>query len=1089
MTENPVHLMSNGSTLKSGDESDFFENFYDEESNHPQTSSSELYPNNKHTSSMQTNNGTFNSWTTSSVASSSGLQDYMYEVSQAGYDSSAVSTSSNDQYHVNSRDNSSVYHAKSSTPPRNNLSHAGGDDINQNGRDAEVVNVGYPCVINYTEPTEISLNASTEMRGRSKFPRVMRSTVAAASSSESRRYRAKSPQVIRTHRAFHEACRDSRASVTMLRELLDNDPSLAWQAHSPRSSVKGLVPLQILVANSKFIQENAGRRSLDALVIELVNLYPNVLVRRDTSQNFPFLAAIIEWIEIYAESKVNRDEFQRIDDFPSARLFAEWSLHSLSNIFDEFESEVIAKQITDETHLRSNSATSDIFIKDIMEEVLDELTPLLPCIIDSISLVGDEKSRCRLFQYTIIRRLLVRCASKRFEEGKHPLHIVADNISLLAKDPSDIEETVKAIVVSEPFVMCLAGKDGCIPFENIFRKIANTPSTADGHHSLDNGKDGRVLLFSIKVLSYVVKDHLSYTEKLPSVNKKMTDFKLKNNLIKTFASIPSLVPGLLLQDEVLREEIFSSLFVKEILLQKEHMRNSWYHQLLTSGRVKDTEFYLQKLEEAHNFTEGFSSAETIGCMASIINDDTFFRKLDDLPNESDIYYSPVFRKILLTHLCRPLSQVFTIIDFLVILLSIMCHSIYIDSFIQRHDSRASRVFFVVILCCVYFISRTFGKIYLLNFPCSLKYLERVAYILIEILCIIILTFATIDLEQNRFDDRAGYINIPLQSIGTIFLWIKLIRFLQLFNFKFWQTTDIVASLFWEMLPFVVVTFVTVVSFGQVLYAVSVSTKNESCYGSEDPICDYDTHFLYALSFTRGTFLWDRYEDSGGTVFFVCLYTTFVAALFFGALSKVARYSFKRYDSEITYEESMYLKARLRYSIELQGCEIFLCNGLDSSKGKTCRKNSVGNVMMVLYVMTFLIIEILMVTCFSGSEEELTVGIALFNVFILLVIASLYYVLLLSTPAKVTNFIRRIWDETMPSSTPKSSKHVDINSLTSTEVVNDRWSELEEKILVLFKNEVKHSEKKMSSMVKSEISTLVEKLTKISSTKNTNNGSI
>jgi len=670
-----------------------------------------------------------------------------------------------------------------------------------------------------------------------------------------------------------------------------------------------------------------------------------------------------------------------------------------------------------------------------------------------------------------------------------PLHIVADNISLLAKDPSDIEETVKAIVVSEPFVMCLAGKDGCIPFENIFRKIANTPSTADGHHSLDNGKDGRVLLFSIKVLSYVVKDHLSYTEKLPSVNKKMTDFKLKNNLIKTFASIPSLVPGLLLQDEVLREEIFSSLFVKEILLQKEHMRNSWYHQLLTSGRVKDTEFYLQKLEEAHNFTEGFSSAETIGCMASIINDDTFFRKLDDLPNESDIYYSPVFRKILLTHLCRPLSQVFTIIDFLVILLSIMCHSIYIDSFIQRHDSRASRVFFVVILCCVYFISRTFGKIYLLNFPCSLKYLERVAYILIEILCIIILTFATIDLEQNRFDDRAGYINIPLQSIGTIFLWIKLIRFLQLFNFKFWQTTDIVASLFWEMLPFVVVTFVTVVSFGQVLYAVSVSTKNESCYGSEDPICDYDTHFLYALSFTRGTFLWDRYEDSGGTVFFVCLYTTFVAALFFGALSKVARYSFKRYDSEITYEESMYLKARLRYSIELQGCEIFLCNGLDSSKGKTCRKNSVGNVMMVLYVMTFLIIEILMVTCFSGSEEELTVGIALFNVFILLVIASLYYVLLLSTPAKVTNFIRRIWDETMPSSTPKSSKHVDINSLTSTEVVNDRWSELEEKILVLFKNEVKHSEKKMSSMVKSEISTLVEKLTKISSTKNTNNGSI
>ena len=110
-------------------------------------------------------------------------------------------------------------------------------------------------------------------------------------------------------------------------------------------------------------------------------------------------------------------------------------------------------------------------------------------------------------------------------------------------------------------------------------------------------------------------------------------------------------------------------------------------------------------------------------------------------------------------------------------------------------------------------------------------------------------------------------------------------------------------------------------------------------------------------------------------------------------------------------------------------------------------------------------------------------------FILLVIALLYYVLLLSTPAKVTNFIRRIWDETMPCSKPKSSKHADITSLTSAEVVNDGWNELEEKILVLFKNEVKHSERKMSLMVKSEISTLVEKLTKISSTKNMNTGSI
>ena len=149
--------------------------------------------------------------------------------------------------------------------------------------------------------------------------------------------------------------------------MLWKDASLAYTAVSPRSSVKGLVPLQLISQNYKLLlkhpRQDLGKRSLFTFALDLVRLYPHSLTRRDTDGQIPFVKSILEWIAIMTIPGVNHQGVVGQDDYSSEHFeaveektkLAQWSFHMLSLALKEL------KELDEE---------------DIISEVLDEFIAL-----------------------------------------------------------------------------------------------------------------------------------------------------------------------------------------------------------------------------------------------------------------------------------------------------------------------------------------------------------------------------------------------------------------------------------------------------------------------------------------------------------------------------------------------------------------------------------------------------------------------------------------------------------------------------------------------------------------------------------------
>jgi len=214
-----------------------------------------------------------------------------------------------------------------------------------------------------------------------------------------KRYRGKSPQVVRTHRKFHEECHNPNSSLRELRGMLMDDSSLASLAVSPRSSIKGLVPLEIISSNFGLLGKNSGRKSLDELVLELVRLYPYGVVRRHHStQCFPFVFVVKEWISFMNGSNRSvSEEHKKLN----LEKISEYSLHIISLILDEIGCQPMYS--TEE--------------KDIVMEFVDDLIPFAGSLLQVISGVENDMIRYRMFQCSLVHRILITCSTDSHEFG------------------------------------------------------------------------------------------------------------------------------------------------------------------------------------------------------------------------------------------------------------------------------------------------------------------------------------------------------------------------------------------------------------------------------------------------------------------------------------------------------------------------------------------------------------------------------------------------------------------------------------------------------------------------------------------------
>ena len=221
-------------------------------------------------------------------------------------------------------------------------------------------------------------------------------------------YRGRSPQVVRTHRPFHDACRSRKSNLEALQEMLLKDTSLAWLAFSTRPSVKALVPMQIIALNYDFILKNSVQSEFDSFLLALFQLYPNSIARRDNALNFPFIGVVKEWLSICAIKESDKDRIEETDllkkkQEDKLQRLSEYSLHILSLFLDDLE--------------ESDCYNDDG--KGLISQVIDEFTPLVPCFFRTISVIKDDCVRHRIFRFPLIHRVLVACAPDCFKDGKH----------------------------------------------------------------------------------------------------------------------------------------------------------------------------------------------------------------------------------------------------------------------------------------------------------------------------------------------------------------------------------------------------------------------------------------------------------------------------------------------------------------------------------------------------------------------------------------------------------------------------------------------------------------------------------------------
>eukprot|EP00814_Leptocylindrus_danicus_P018939 CAMPEP_0116017696 /NCGR_PEP_ID=MMETSP0321-20121206/8204_1 /TAXON_ID=163516 /ORGANISM="Leptocylindrus danicus var. danicus, Strain B650" /LENGTH=1097 /DNA_ID=CAMNT_0003487943 /DNA_START=51 /DNA_END=3344 /DNA_ORIENTATION=+ len=903
-----------------------------------------------------------------------------------------------DDYNNNGEESSSIHgvppvaivaHSSSSASPSkaqintnnnasNNKMNGGEDDCNDDGNASIVSALSIASSAVHSTATHTTTGHQSHHRRQSSRRSIKRTG----------RYRGRSPQVVRTHRSLHDSCGNTKSSkvnavsVKQLREMLWKDTSLAYTAVAPRSSVKGLVPLQLISQNYRLLlkhpRQDLGKKSLFAFALDLVRLYPHSLTRRDADGQIPFVKAILEWIAIMTIPPVEDFDKHHYDAVDEKTELAQWSFHMLSLALKEL------KEMDEE---------------DIANEVLDEFIALVPCIIKANVSVRNEATRHRIFMSPIIWQLLVACASNCYEEGKHPLHLVAENASYLSKRVEDMDELIRELVLASPMTVIVADENGCIPFESVARKWVTdvTPTAGDNKDDSSPEKKLRPVLsssvasspnleFALHLLTSIGTSHLYRSTVLENNEERVET--LCTVLSKTFASIPNFIQTMLsISNRKARDRIFANQFVSKVILQKESIDNGLLVDMLSGDNDYDHEggiFYLDALSSALESIQDVP-LHRHEVIKKISENDKLLPCMADLPRKSldKVRDTIAFRTMLDYAMCKPIPMLIVLFDVIFICLLLMSHRLHVHMLIQNNTETAAP-FFMVVICCLYFIGRMIGTIgFIFNSPLHValsRYWSNWTIISAVSPCVILA--GTIAAEsQNSGYPLNGSIYSCL-AFGTLLLWLQIMGFLQKLSLRFAALIAPICKIFQDMIYFLLLVVLLIVVFGQVLYTLTPSISSiEECNESQSGFCQPRQHYLNAFSYFFGTIIWNQYSDNDSATFFIALFSS-VAVLIFVSLSvALVGGALEQFNSSIDIR-SLFTESRYKFVVELQSYEHFFQTGLDY------QRFSLTNALLFLTVVLFLAVEISIIMHWDGGELSLALGILSLNMCIIVLLGLL-----------------------------------------------------------------------------------------------------